>query len=593
MARTFRKFLAYSSIFVIASLPLFFGLAKAQSVEDSPVVHAQLTTPDAETQSEIDECMGCHSAEAESGPVVDQSHLAKSPHASLGCKSCHASITEAPHTEAMLKEKPKCADCHPDESEGFQKSVHARKDEVKGDHPVCATCHGGGDPHSVKLYATWTREDKVSVCRDCHADKTKMARYGPNVNAVSSYEESFHGRALLKYGSQTTAICSDCHGTHAVLMPANPDSSTATNHVASTCAKCHPGAGPNFSVSGANHMNLTIDRDLGLTAVLMFFKLLVTGMATFLMLGVLLDLRRAIVSKDPPRAGRFISVMVALGFMGLVIAIVLATFAIPGGGLTAIIGTSLLLLSVLIYKIINPRRGPKPTKIYDRFNRSTRVQHMLLMISIVLLVITGMPIRNPQMEFLRQIYLKLGGLEVGRQIHRAAGALLIAVFVYHVLELLWKWKKAGFTWTSWTMLPNKKDISDFISETKSYLGQGTRKPKYGRFHFRGKLDYFAEYWGIPLMGITGLMLWFPVAFGNVLPPAAVPVAFIAHSYEAVLAFVAILTWHMYNSYFNPDHFASTTPWSIGKLSYEDMEHVHPLELEEVLKKEAPEEPLSD
>ncbi len=190
-----------------------------------------------------------------------------------------------------------------------------------------------------------------------------------------------------------------------------------------------------------------------------------------------------------------------------------------------------------------------------------------------------MPVRNPQTELLRRIYLSIGGLEVGRVIHRAAGVLLITVFLFHVFELIWKWKQAGFKLSAWTMLPGKQDLDDFVAESRSYLGNQGTVPAYGRFHFREKLDYFAEYWGIPLMAITGLILWFPVTLGNLLPPIAIPIAFIAHSYEAVLAFIAILTWHLYNTYFNPNHFAQTRPWNIGLLTMEDMHHKHPLEIQ--------------
>ncbi|MBS1704994.1 MAG: cytochrome b/b6 domain-containing protein [Armatimonadetes bacterium] len=582
MARLIGRICVTLGTLAIVSVPLFYGIAKAQSVTEPPVEHAQLTAPDKETQEQIDECMGCHAPEAESGPPVKVEHLLKSPHASLGCRTCHSGITEVPHTEEMVKELPKCADCHPDEEEKYLASVHNRPDKVKGDHPRCVTCHGGGDPHSVKLYATWTRQDKVEVCSKCHADKVRMGRYGPKVEAVSSYDNSFHGRALLKYGSQKTAICVDCHGTHGVLQPSDPNSSTSTGRVSETCGKCHPGAGTNFAISGSNHMDLTIHEQPILSGVLLFFKLLVGGMATFLMMGVVLDLKRSLFGKHPPKSGRLIGTIVSFGFMSLVVAIAQAAFGWPGGKYSTILGISLLVVSVIIHKVQSRKLGPKPKEVYDRYHRSIRIQHMVLVIAFTLLILTGMPVRNPETDSLRRIYLALGGLEVGRAVHHAAGVALIGVFLFHVGELLWKWKSHGFKFSSWSMLPNKQDVLDFFEESKSYVLGKEPEVSYGRFHFREKLDYFAEYWGVPLMVITGLILWFPVFFGNFLPPIAIPIAFIAHSYEAVLAFIAILTWHLYNSYFNPNHFALANPWSIGLMSHENMEHKHPLELEQAL-----------
>lgn len=577
----FGRVIAYGTLPLVLSIPLFLGMAKAQTQTTPETQHTQLQIPDAETQQEIDECMGCHSVEAESGPVVDISHLSKSPHAAFGCKSCHSSITEAPHTEEMLKELPNCADCHSDISEAFQASVHARPDKVAGDHPTCITCHGGGDPHSVKLYSTWTREDKVDVCSDCHRDKARMARYGPNVEAVSSYEHSFHGRALLKYDSKDTAICIDCHGSHGVMSHTDPKSTVSAQGAIKTCGTCHPGSGKNFAISGANHMDMTIHNEPVLMGVLAFFRVLVVGMASFLMLGVILDLKRSLFSKTPPKTGRLVGAMVSFGFLSLCAAISQATFGWPGGQFSTILGIALLLGSILVYKWMK-RGEPKPKNLFDRHSNSVRVQHTLLVISFVTLIITGMPVRNPESETLRVIYIALGGLEVGRTLHRIAGVLLIAVFLYHIGELFVKWARAGFKMTSWTMLPMKKDIHDFITETRSYITGEELKLEYGRFHFREKLDYFAEYWGVPLMAITGLILWFPVQFGNALPPIVIPIAFIAHSYEAVLAFIAILTWHLYNSYFNLNHFALNGPWNIGILPYEAMEHKHPLELKAAL-----------
>jgi len=482
----------------------------------------------------------------------------------------------------MVETPPACADCHSAASEAFETSVHAMKDKEKGDHPTCVTCHSEGDPHSVKLYSTWTRKDKVAACTTCHQDLEKMEKYGPHVGAVTSYNDSFHGRALLKFGSQETAICVDCHGSHAVLKSSNPSAMTHESKVTETCAKCHPGATKAFSTSGSSHMNLTIERDPVLTGVLLFFKGLVGFMCSFLVLGVFLDLRRSVFGKEPPRCGRFVGVLMSLGYFGIVAAIVQTSFGFGGGEVSALVGVGLLLVSVTAHKINQKKQGIKKERFYDRFGSSLRVQHLLLVISFVTLVITGFPIRNPENETFHQLYQAIGGLEVGRYAHRVAGAILIGLFVYHVFELLWRWGKAGFKFSSWTMLPNKQDVLDFITETRLYMGHKVDPPQFGRFHFRSKMDYFAVYWGAPLMGITGLMLWFPVWFGSFLPPNAVPIAFIAHSDEAVLALIAILVWHLYNSFFNPNHFAASTPWSIGIVSKEHMEHAHPGELKKIL-----------
>jgi cytochrome b subunit of formate dehydrogenase len=111
-----------------------------------------------------------------------------------------------------------------------------------------------------------------------------------------------------------------------------------------------------------------------------------------------------------------------------------------------------------------------------------------------------------------------------------------------------------------------------------YLGLWKEAPKYARFQFKEKFDYFAVYWGMPIMVFSGLVLWFPVYYGNLLPEAGISAAYIAHSDEAILAFLAILTWHLYNAHFNPDSFPMAKTFYTGLKTESEMRHEHPLEL---------------
>jgi hypothetical protein len=97
--------------------------------------------------------------------------------------------------------------------------------------------------------------------------------------------------------------------------------------------------------------------------------------------------------------------------------------------------------------------------------------------------------------------------------------------------------------------------------------------------FREKFDYFAVFWGLPVMMMSGLILWFPVFFGNLLPDLAIPVAYIAHSDEAILAISAIVVWHFYNVHYKPDKFPMSWVWLTGRISEHDIQHEHPLEYE--------------
>ncbi|MBX7135411.1 MAG: cytochrome b/b6 domain-containing protein [Fimbriimonadaceae bacterium] len=546
------------------------------------------TTPtqaEPERSEEVQACMGCHDPAAESGTAVHLAALDISPHKELDCTSCHAEFTaEAPHSDQMLASKPACANCHVDQTDQFAASVHARPDKQPGDHPTCVSCHATTDPHSVTPAASLTRKDLVKVCSDCHRDENLMARYGPNTDAVHSYELSFHGKAFLKFGNNKTAICTDCHGYHDVKSPSDPEASTNVNNIAETCGQpdCHPGATMNFGMSGASHMHLKIKETPILGGIELFFKVLTFAVVGFLLLGVAMDIRRSMFGKTPPPAGRLIGSLIAFGFLALVIAIICAILGLRGGFESTLVALGLIAIAVILNRF-----RPKPPKpehtgpMYERFSLSLRIQHILLAVSFTLLVITGMPIRYPENSIMGSIYMALGGMPVMRLVHRIAAVVMIAAWIYHTIELIFKWYKAGFSMKSWTMWPSFKDFKDFFAVIKYHLGLAPAEPAYDRFAFREKFDYFAVYWGMPIMVLSGLILWYPVYAAEMLPALGIPIAYIAHADEAVLAFLTIVTWHFYNTHFNPNHFPMNPVFITGKLTEEEMEREHPLELERI------------
>ena len=132
------------------------------------------------------------------------------------------------------------------------------------------------------------------------------------------------------------------------------------------------------------------------------------------------------------------------------------------------------------------------------------------------------------------------------------------------------------------MIPSWKDARDWRDTSLYYFGVRRALPKYDRFNFREKFDYFAVFWGLPVMMLSGLVLWFPVFFGNRLPDLAIPVAYIAHSDEAILAISAIVVWHFYNVHYNPEKFPMSWVWLTGRISEPDIQREHPLEYERLV-----------
>ena len=544
-----------------------------------------------ETSDKIDAadtaaCMSCHADEQENFAAVHDKSLAASPHKDLKCQDCHTSMDAFPHTDEMRKDKPSCGKCHPEEDDAYGQSSHSHPDKQKGDHPTCVTCHANGDPHAVRPSHRRTRAELALLCSSCHEQKERMDRYGVDSDAVASYDESFHGKAVLKFGNLKAAICLDCHGIHDVLPPQNPKAHTNRANAAKLCSKpsCHPGANVTFAMSGANHLRLMVKRGPVLRLVDLFFRFLTGGMILFLTGGVALDLRKKVFGKTPPRSGRIPGLLTSLSFLGMVIALGCAALGLILQA-TYFFGGSVLVLALgyLTYFATRMKPTEKSSSVgtYTRFDRIHRLQHVVLMVCFVMLIATGLPLRFAQVDLLHRPWAYVGGLEGARIIHRIGAVTLILVWFWHVIDLLWRWKRQGFQLKSLTMLPNRKDVRDFMVTSLSYVGLSNEEPRNDRFQFRQKMDYLAEYWGVPIMVLTGFVLWFPIYWGDRLPEQAVAVALVAHGWEATLAFSAIIMWHLYNEHFNPDSFPMSKVWLTGTLTREEMEREHPVELERI------------
>jgi formate dehydrogenase subunit gamma len=206
-----------------------------------------------------------------------------------------------------------------------------------------------------------------------------------------------------------------------------------------------------------------------------------------------------------------------------------------------------------------------------------------MVVSFTLLALTGLPMRFPDTRALARIYSAIGGLARARQIHRAAAMLMIADGVIHLAYLAALLVRARFNIRdAWPMLPTWKDARDWWYTSRYYFGTRLELPQYDRFNFREKFDYFAVFWGLPVMMCSGLVLWFPVFFGNLLPDLAIPIAYIAHSDEAILAISAIVVWHFYNVHYSPDKFPMSWVWLTGRISEHDIQREHPLEYERLV-----------
>jgi formate dehydrogenase subunit gamma len=215
-----------------------------------------------------------------------------------------------------------------------------------------------------------------------------------------------------------------------------------------------------------------------------------------------------------------------------------------------------------------------------RFSVLFRIQHIALFVSVFILIITGLPLRYADSEWAGWYFRVIGGVQASGIIHRIGAVLLISVGIFHMLYITFtKEGRREFH----HLRPRVKDVTDVIKNVLYFVGFSTERPKFGRFSYIEKFDYWAVYWGMVIMITTGLMLWFHNYVMNFVPKLYIDVAREAHSDEALLATLAIFIWHFYNVHFNPRRFPGSLTWLNGKISKEEMIHDHPLEYEELIK----------
>ena len=222
-----------------------------------------------------------------------------------------------------------------------------------------------------------------------------------------------------------------------------------------------------------------------------------------------------------------------------------------------------------------------------RFAYYHRFLHALVVISFLGLVLTGMPLKFSESGWAKALAYALGGIQTAGFVHRICG---IITFTYFILHLLYAFhyivkvrKEPFFKWIVGpeSIVPWTKDLQDVIGHFRWFIGKGER-PKFDRYTYWEKFDYLAVFWGVGIIGISGLFLWFPVFFSKLLPGWAFNVAIILHSDEALLAAGFIFTIHFFNTHLRPEKFPLDDVIFTGRITEEELMHERPLEYKRLL-----------
>lgn len=218
---------------------------------------------------------------------------------------------------------------------------------------------------------------------------------------------------------------------------------------------------------------------------------------------------------------------------------------------------------------------------YVRFTTSYRIFHACMIVSFITLALTGMSLKFSYTGWAARLSRILGGFETAGYVHRFAAMVMFGVVIAHVTGLVRMKRSTGQTWKDIilgpnTMIPNERDAQELVGTLKWFVGKGPR-PEYGRWSYWEKFDYFAVFWGIVVIGSTGLTLWFPVFFTRFLPGPFINVATIIHSDEALLATGFIFTVHFFNTHLRPEKFPMDTVIFTGHMPIAELKRDKPRE----------------
>jgi cytochrome b subunit of formate dehydrogenase len=443
------------------------------------------------------------------------------------CTDCHGSHEILPANESKspiykFNVPQTCGKCHTEVANTFMQSIHGQGiAKGNGLAPVCTDCHG---IHSIKAHidpnsSVSDQNLARTTCAKCHDGVRLTQEFGVAGNRVSTYLDSYHGLAS-EGGSAVVANCASCHGVHNIFPSSDPRSTINHANLDATCGQCHKGVTQRFTQNKV-HIDGGASKDLGTVAT---------------------------------RWVRWI-------YLPLI-------FLVIGG---------MFLHNLIIWraKTIKLRRMQNP--MMTRMSVNQRWQHLILLSSFIVLVLTGFALRFPN-SWIAELLGNGNGERLRSIIHRIAGVVLIAAGFYHIAYALVTREGRKLIYD---LAPVPRDIFDLIGTMRYYLGLSAKKPKYARFNYAEKAEYWALVWGTALMAVTGIMLWAKVWVGNLLARWWVDVATSVHFYEAILATLAILVWHFYQVFFDPDVYPMNGAWWDGKMPLAHYRHEHGLDTETI------------
>ncbi len=443
-----------------------------------------------------------------------------------GCYDCHVPHSDNPSWQPgsstnFMNVAEMCGACHLEERDLYSISIHGLAAAVGvSDSPTCTHCHGDHNVISIEDFdpAGEKRTRLVDTCSSCHFTLALATKYEIASDRVESFEESYHG-IVAEGGKVTAADCGTCHGVHDVLPSSDPRSSIHPSNLEDTCGECHENAGERFANTKVHGQVESVSRDL--------FKL--------------------------DEATDY----VALIYIVLIVVVI--------GGM--VLHNGLDYISKV--RIIHRERREEYGTI-ERLSRIERIQHILLLTSFAVLAFTGFAIKDPSAVIFSWWVELEGAFPLRIIIHKIAAVVLIAVSLFHIGYLAFT-KRGRERFVAILPLPIKcgTDIVHFFMHR---LGLRKEPPHLDEFYYAEQAEYWALVWGNIIMGSTGIYMWFDPFFSSIFPGYLYDIMRTIHFYEAILAVLAIIVWHLYFVILDPFIYPMKFGWIDGKTSEKTVKH---------------------
>ena len=426
------------------------------------------------------------------------------------CNDCHSAggtahkILSAGNPESPINHFniPKtCGKCHRGIENDYWEGIHGKL-TARGetDSPVCTHCHGEHGiiaPNDPRSPVNPVRIAEAT-CAPCHESAFLNEKYGGHLGKLKSFIDSYHG-LKSKAGDVTVANCSSCHGAHRILPKDDPASSIHPGNLRKTCGNCHPGISEAMALTGIHVPSNEMYNPVARLVQKIYI------VAIFVIIGLmvvhwLVDLRRQIEN---------------------------------------------------VMKL----------KQIQRMNYNEVWQHTFLMITFIILAITGFSLRYSEAWWVKLLFGWEGGFPLRGVIHRVSAVLFVITGIWHGLYLT----SPRGRQVLWDIFPRKEDFLQFFQMIKYNMDRTEKKPMFNRFGYVEKAEYWALVWGSVVMIITGFFLWFDNVAVIWFPKGFLDVMLVIHHYEAWLAVLSVAIWHMYSTVFSPNVYPMNPSWLTGRM----------------------------